>query len=208
MMTHEAIPANRWLQGHRLVQTIDAISVWVGRAGAVLVAVLTAIVCYEVFSRYVLNSPHDWAFDASYMLFGTSFMLAGAYALAKSAHVRGDLIYAGLSARTQAALDLVLYVLFFIPGVLALVIGGYSFAIDSWAIGEGSPYSLDGVPVYPFKAMIPIAGAVLLLQAVAEILRCVLCLREGEWPERASDVNEVDLDKIQATLNATEDATR
>ena len=99
MMTHEAIPANRWLQGHRLVQTIDAISVWVGRAGAVLVAVLTAIVCYEVFSRYVLNSPHDWAFDASYMLFGTSFMLAGAYALAKSAHVRGDLIYAGLSAR-------------------------------------------------------------------------------------------------------------
>jgi TRAP-type mannitol/chloroaromatic compound transport system permease small subunit len=179
---------------------IDALSTRVGRVAAWLIVVLTAVISWEVFSRYVLSSPHDWVFDASYMLYGALFMLAGAYALAQDAHVRGDFMYGAFSPRLQAGIDLALYLLFFLPGVVALVWAGYSFAADSWAIREGSPLTPDGPPQYPFKTVIPIAGAFLLLQGAAEILRCILCLREGEWPARLSDVREVDVASLRARL--------
>lgn len=181
----------------RLIGYVDALSVWVGHAAAWLIAFLTALIAFEVFSRYVLGRPHDWAFDASYMLYGTLFMLAGAYALAKGAHVRGDLLYGSLTPRQQAALDLFLYVLFFLPGVAALAFAGYTFASESWAIHEGSPLTPDGLVVYPFKTVIPVAGALLLLQGIAEILRCLACLTSGAWPARAPDVQEVDLEELQ-----------
>lgn len=181
----------------RLIGYVDTLNVWVGHAAAWLIALLTVLISFEVFSRYVLGRPHDWAFDASYMLYGTMFMLAGAYALAKGAHVRGDLLYGALSPRFQAALDLTLYLLFFLPGVVALAVAGYSFASDSWAIHEGSPLTPDGLVVYPFKTVIPVAGGLLFLQGVAEILRCLACLATGAWPARAPDVQEVDLEKLQ-----------
>lgn len=181
---------------------IDALSTRVGRASAWLIIVLTVIISWEVFSRYVLSNPHDWVFDASCMLFGALFMLAGAYALAQDAHVRGDFMYGAFRPRTQAGIDITLYILFFVPGVVALIWAGYTFAADSWAIHEGSPLTPDGPPVYPFKTVIPVAGALLLLQGIAEILRCVLCLRSGTWPERLSDVKEVDVEQLRAKVRA------
>jgi TRAP-type mannitol/chloroaromatic compound transport system permease small subunit len=185
-----------------VIRFIDALSTKIGRAAAWLIVVLTVIISWEVFSRYVLSNPHDWVFDASYMLFGALFMLAGAYALAQDAHVRGDFMYGAFRPRTQATIDLVLYLLFFVPGVAALVWAGYGFAADSWAIHEGSPLTPDGPPVYPFKTVIPVAGALLFLQGIAEILRCVLCLRSGAWPERLSDVKEVDVERLRAKVSA------
>lgn len=184
-------------QLEKLFAAVDALSTWVGRAAAWLIAALTLLIAYEVFSRYALGRPHDWAFDASYMLYGTLFMLAGAYALAKGAHVRGDLLYGSFPPRLQAGLDLALYLLFFMPGVTALAFAGYTFAAESWAIREGSPLTPDGPKVYPFKAVIPVAGGLLMLQGLIEMLRCLACLATGEWPARAPDVEEVDLERLK-----------
>jgi TRAP-type mannitol/chloroaromatic compound transport system permease small subunit len=161
---------------------------------------LTALIGFEVFSRYVLNSPHAWAFDAQIMLYGTMFMMAGAYTLAKNGHVRGDILYGFLKPRTQAIFDLILYIVFFIPGVIALAYAGYGYAADSWRILEHSSITADGPPLYPFKTIIPIAGVVLLMQGIVEILRCVVCIREGEWPSREHDVEEVDVDALKAMV--------
>ena len=154
--------------------TVDRVSTWVGHAFSWLIIGLTLLIGFEVFSRYVLNDPHPWAFDAQMMLYGTMFMMAGAYTLAKSGHVRGDILYGFLKPRTQATLDLVLYVIFFIPGILALIYAGYFYAADSWRILEHSSITADGPPIYPFKTIIPIAGASLLLQGLIEILRCAV----------------------------------
>ncbi len=183
-----------------VIAFVDALSTRVGRAAAWLIVVLTAVIVWEVFSRYVLGSPRDWVFDASYMLYGALFMLTGAYALAQDAHVRGDFMYGAFPPRLQAGIDLALYLLFFVPGVLALVWAGYGFAADSWAIREGSPLTPDGPPQYPFKTVIPLAGAFLLLQGGAEVLRCVLCLKHGAWPARLSDAREVDVERLRAAL--------
>ncbi len=183
-----------------VIAFVDALSTKVGRAAAWLIVVLTAVIVWEVFSRYVLGSPRDWVFDASYMLYGALFMLAGAYALAQDAHVRGDFMYGAFPPRLQAGIDLALYLLFFVPGVVALVWAGYGFAADSWSIREGSPMTPDGPPQYPFKTVIPLAGAILLLQGGAEILRCVLCLKRGGWPARISDSREVDIERLRAAL--------
>ncbi|MDX2202551.1 MAG: TRAP transporter small permease subunit [Hyphomicrobiaceae bacterium] len=176
----------------KFLHGIDAISTWVGKAAAWLVFVLMAVVCIEVFKRYILNAPTAWIFDASNMLYGTTFMLCGAYTLAQNAHVRGDFLYSSMRPRTQAFLDLILYFLFFIPGILALVYAGVSFAGDSWRIGEHTTVG-SGPPLAPFKTIIPIAGALVLLQGVAEIVRCVVCLRTGHWPTRLKDVSEIDV---------------
>lgn len=173
--------------------TIDRISTWVGKAVAWLMIVLMAVVCVEVFKRYILNSPTAWIFDAENMLYGTLFMLAGAYTLAQNAHVRGDFLYSSMRPRTQALLDLVLYFVFFIPGIAALIYSGYIFAAESWQIAEHSNVTADGPPVYHFKTVIPIAGALVMLQGVAEIVRCVVCLQTGKWPERLKDVAETDV---------------
>jgi TRAP-type mannitol/chloroaromatic compound transport system permease small subunit len=177
----------------RFLHTIDAISTWLGKAAAWLIIGLMLLICVEVFKRYYLNQPTAWIFDAGNMFYGTLFMLAGAYALAQNAHVRGDFLYGSFRPRTQAALDLILYFVFFLPGILALIYAGYRFAGQSWRIGEHSSVTAEGPPIYPFKTVIPVAGALIILQGVAEIVRCVVCLKTGEWPSRLKDVTEIDV---------------
>ncbi len=185
----------------RLLLFIDEISAFVGKAFAWLILALTFGITYEVLSRYLFNAPTSWAFDASYMMYGTLFMMAGAYTLSRNGHVRGDVLYGFFPPRLQAGLDLLLYLLFFIPGVVALIWAGTSFADYSWGIGEHSSVSADGPPLYPFKTVIPIAGALLLLQGLVEIVRCALCLKSGAWPSRDRDVEEVDVDELKKMVN-------
>ena len=175
------------------LHTIDRISTFVGKATAWLMVVLMVVVCVEVFKRYIMRAPTAWIFDAENMMYGTSFMLCGAYALAQNAHVRGDFLYGSMRPRLQASLDLMLYILFFIPGIAALIYAGYSFALQSWSINEHSSITANGPPLYFFKFTIPVAGAFVMLQAVAEIVRCVACIQTGEWPERLADVTEIDV---------------
>jgi TRAP-type mannitol/chloroaromatic compound transport system permease small subunit len=177
----------------RFLHTVDGISTWVGKAAAWLIIALMTVVCVEVFKRYILNAPTAWIFDLDNMLYGTLFMLAGAYTLAQNAHVRGDFLYSSMRLRTQAALDLALYIVFFVPGIAALIYAGYDYAGDSWRIGEHSTVTAEGPPVYQFKAMIPVAGVLVMLQGVAEIVRCVVCLQTGKWPSRLKDVTEIDV---------------
>jgi len=171
----------------------DHISTWTGKAVAWLILVLMSAVCIEVFKRYILNAPTSWAFDLDSMLYGTLFMMCGAYTLAQDAHVRGDFLYGSMKPRTQATLDLVLYILFFLPGVIALIYAGYDYAAISWHINEHSNVTAEGPPVYPFKTIIPIAGVLVLIQGLAEIMRCVVCLQTGQWPDRLKDVEEIDV---------------
>ncbi|HET9823099.1 MAG TPA: TRAP transporter small permease subunit [Burkholderiaceae bacterium] len=184
-----------------LLLTVDRASTWLGQAFAWLVVLLTCLISWEVFSRYVLNHPHDWALDAQIMMYGTLFMLAGAYTLAKNSHVRGDVLYGFFQPRTQATLDLILYVLFFLPGIVALTYAGWNYANESLAIRE-STFSATPLPLYPFKFMIPLAGLMLLLQGTVEIVRCVQCIRDGEWPSREHDVEEVDVEKLKEMVHA------
>lgn len=177
----------------RFLHTIDGISTWVGKAAAWLIIVLMSAVCIEVFKRYIMNAPTAWIFDLNNMLYGSLFMLAGAYTLAQNAHVRGDFLYSSMRPRTQASLDLALYLIFFVPGIAALIYAGYDYAADSWRIGEHSNVTADGPPVYHFKTVIPIAGVLVMLQGLAEMVRCVVCLKTGEWPSRLKDVTEADV---------------
>ncbi len=180
----------------KLLLAVDRLSTGIGKAGAWSAVVLTLLICWEVFSRYVLNKPHAWMLDAQIMLYGLLFMSAGAYTLATNGHVRGDVLYGFFRPRTQATIDLTLYIVFFLPGIVALTWAGWSFAQDSLAIREQT-FSADPLPVYPFKFVVPIAGGVLLLQGLVEIVRCVICLQTGEWPSREEDVEEVDVDKLK-----------
>ena len=184
-----------------LLLTIDRISTWVGQCFAWLIVALTALISWEVFSRYVMSNPHAWSFDVMIMMYGTLFMMAGAYTLSKNGHVRGDVLYGFFPPRLQAGLDLLLYIVFFVPGVVALVWAGWGYAGESWVIREHSNITADGPPIYPFKMIIPLAGIFLLLQGMAEIARCVICLRNGQWPSRDRDVEEVDVDKLKAMVH-------
>jgi TRAP-type mannitol/chloroaromatic compound transport system permease small subunit len=181
------------MNADRFLRAIDAISTWVGKAAAWLIMALMVVVCLEVFKRYILNAPTAWIFDLNNMLYGTLFMLCGAYALAQNAHVRGDFLYGGMRPRTQATFDLALYLLFFIPGIAALIYAGYDYAAHSWRIGEHSTVTAEGPPIYQFKAIIPLAGVLVMLQGLAEMARCVICLRTGEWPSRLKDAAEIDV---------------
>jgi TRAP-type mannitol/chloroaromatic compound transport system permease small subunit len=153
----------------------------------------------------VLDHPRAWAFDAMIMMYGTLFMMAGAYTLAKSGHVRGDVIYGFFTPRAQAALDLTLYIVFFIPGIVALTYAGYFYASESWAINEHSNITAEGPPVYPFKTVIPLAGAFVLVQGIVEIIRCVICIKQGEWPLREADVQEVDVEKLKEMVHVKDE---
>jgi TRAP-type mannitol/chloroaromatic compound transport system permease small subunit len=184
----------------KLLLAVDSLSTWFGKACAWTVIGLTLLITWEVFSRYVLNTPHAWVLDAQIMLYGVLFMSAGAYTLAKSGHVRGDVLYGFFSPRTQAGWDLALYIVFFLPGIIALTYAGWFFANESLAIREQT-FNADPLPVYPFKFVVPIAGAFLLLQGFVEIIRCIMCLQTGEWPKRAQDVEEVDVDKLKEMVN-------
>lgn len=189
----------------KLLLFIDKFSTFVGHAFAWLIVPLTLLISWEVFSRYALDRPHAWAFDAMIMLYGTLFMMAGAYTLAKNGHVRGDVLYSFFVPRTQAIVDLVLYLLFFIPGVIALAWAGYTYAAESWAILEHSSITSDGPPIYPFKSVIPLAGTILLLQGIVEIIRCVICIQQGAWPSREQDVEEVDVEKLKEMVHVKDE---
>lgn len=187
-----------------LLLRVDRLSTWIGQAFAWLIVALTLMITWEVFSRYVLNDPHDWALNAQIMMYGTLFMMAGAYTLAKGGHVRGDVLYGFFRPRTQATIDLVLYLVFFLPGIVALTWAGWSYFQDSLAIREKT-FSATPLPLYPFKFIIPFAGALLLLQGAAEIARCVICLRDGAWPSREHDVEEVDVDKLKEMVHVRDE---
>jgi TRAP-type mannitol/chloroaromatic compound transport system permease small subunit len=192
----------------KLLLSVDEISTWVGHGFSWLIVLLTLFVSWEVFSRYALDAPHAWAYDAMIMMYGSLFMMAGAYTLAKNGHVRGDVLYGFFRPRTQATIDLVLYILFFIPGVIALVWAGYYYAAESWAIREHSSVMAEGPPIYPFKTIIPIAGTFLLLQGVVEIIRCIICMARGEWPSRERDVEEVDVEELREMVHVKDEDIR
>jgi TRAP-type mannitol/chloroaromatic compound transport system permease small subunit len=183
---------------------VDRFSTFVGQACAWTVVLLTLLITAEVFSRYVLNVPHAWVLDAQIMLYGTLFMMAGAYTLAKNGHVRGDVLYGFFRPRTQALVDLVLYIVFFLPGIVALTWAGWIYAGESLAIREQT-FSAEPLPLYPFKFVIPLAGFTLLLQGLVEIIRCVQCIRSGAWPSREQDVEEVDVEKLKEMVNVKDE---
>jgi TRAP-type mannitol/chloroaromatic compound transport system permease small subunit len=185
----------------KVLLAVDRLSTWLGQFFAWAIMLLTAFISWEVFSRYVLGKPHAWMLDVQIMLYGILFMMAGAYTLSKNGHVRGDVLYGFFRPRTQATLDLILYILFFLPGVFAMTWAGWTYFQESLAIREQT-FNADPIPVYPFKFFIPFAGAILLLQGFAEIARCIVCIRQGEWPSREQDVEEVDVDKLKAMVHA------
>ena len=192
----------------RLLHRADGISTWMGKAFAWLIVVLMLLVVGEVFKRYALNMPTAWVYDASNMLYGTLFMMGGAYALAHDGHVRGDFLYGSMRPRTQASIDLVLYITFFLPGVGALIWSGWTYAGESLAIREHT-FNATPLPVYPFKFIIPLAGALVLMQGLSEILRCLVCIRTGRWTERLKDAEEIDVVEQQlAASEHVDDAAR
>lgn len=183
---------------------VDRMSTWLGQAFAWTIVVLTLTITWEVFSRYALGNPHDWMLNVQIMLYGTLFMMAGAYTLSKNNHVRGDVLYGFFEPRTQAWIDLILYILFFLPGIVALTWAGWTYSMEALAIREKT-FSATPLPIYPFKFVIPIAGGMLLLQGLVEIVRCLVCIREGAWPSRGEDVEEVDVDKLKAMVNVKDE---
>lgn len=176
----------------RVLIPVDQVSTFIGKLFAWSIVILTLAVSYEVFARYVLRNPTTWAYDASYILYGALFIMAGAYALSRNSHVRGDFLYRAWPPRRQALMDLILYFLFFFPGIIAFIYAGYGFAAQSWMTHEHSAYSPDGLPVYQYKTLIPATGVLLLLQGIVEVIRCIFCLRRGEWPQRLHDVEELE----------------
>jgi TRAP-type mannitol/chloroaromatic compound transport system permease small subunit len=189
-----------------LLLTADRLSTFIGKLFGWLILVMVGVIVYEVFLRYVLRTPTAWAYDVGYMLYGAIFIMAGAYALSTMAHVRGDVIYRLFPTRVQASLDLALYLVFFFPAIIALIYAGYNFAEFSWRIGERSSSGPGGPPVYHFKTLIPLAAAFLFIQGLAEVARCVICLRTGEWPARISDVQEIDVEAARRMLGDAEPA--
>ena len=181
----------------RFLIMIDSFSMAVGHAFAWCIMILTLGTSYEVFMRYVLNNPTSWAFDMSYIMYGGLFIMSGAYALSRNAHVRGDVLFRLLPPRVQASLELVLYFIFFYPGVTALIIAGYGYAHDSFGYTEVSVNSPVGVPIWQLKALIPLAGIMLFIQGIAQVIRCILCIQTGTWPRQLHDVEELDNVLIQ-----------
>jgi TRAP-type mannitol/chloroaromatic compound transport system permease small subunit len=186
------------------IRFADKMSLWIGHCFSWCIMILILGISYEVFMRYVLRAPTGWAFDLSYIMYGALFMMCGAYTLSVNGHVRADMLYRRLPRKAQASLELVLYILFFFPGVIALIYFGGTYAEQSWSYLEVSVYSPAGVPVYPLKTLIPLTGLFLLLQGIAEVMRCILCLRDGRWPRRLADVEEIET----AVLHVHEDESR
>ncbi|NNG03482.1 MAG: TRAP transporter small permease subunit [Inquilinus sp.] len=177
----------------RYIHFADRLSAWFGKAFAWSIMVMTLGVGYEVFVRYVLNAPTSWALDISYIMYGTMFMMAGAYTLSRDGHVRGDFLYRLWQPRTQAKVELVLYILFFFPGVTALVLSGWKYAARSWGYGEVSVNSPAGIPIFQFKTVIVAAGILLFIQGIAQVFRCILCIREGKWTRAVEDIEETEV---------------
>jgi TRAP-type mannitol/chloroaromatic compound transport system permease small subunit len=193
------------------IRTIDRVNTLIGQLFAWSIVALTFAVTYEVFMRYVMKQPTGWGFDASYMLYGLLFMMAGAYTLARNGHVRGDFLYRTWKPTTQARLDLVLYFLFYFPGIIALIYAGWVFFHISWLMNEKSSFSPDGLYLWPFKFIIPVVGVMMVFQGIAEVLRCIVCLRNGDWPPRLHDVEETEklvVEGMSGQANEVEEASR
>jgi len=186
---------------NRLIFIIDSFTAWVGKAFAWCILLLTLAVAYEVFVRYLLRDPTSWAFDMSYMMYGSLFMMAGAYTLARDGHVRGDVLFRLWPPKVQATIELTLYIIFFFPGILALIIAGADYAAESWSYnygtGEVSINSPANVPISQFKTVLPVAAGLLFLQGIAQVCRCIVCLRTGEWPAHLEDVEELEVSLLQ-----------
>ncbi len=187
-----------------LLLSVDRLSTWIGKVFSWAALILTLMISWEVFMRYVLNKPHAWMLDFQIMMYGTLFMTAGAYTLSKNGHVRGDVLYGFFAPRTQASIDLVLYFVFFLPGITALTYAGWVYFGESLAIREQT-FSAEPLPMYPFKFIIPLSGGILLLQGVVEIIRCIMCIRTGEWPSREEDVEEVDVEKLKEMVHVKDE---
>ncbi|MCS6931457.1 MAG: TRAP transporter small permease subunit [Acetobacteraceae bacterium] len=188
---------------------IDRVSAALGKTFAWFIVLLTGAIVYEVFARYLFRAPTTWAFDVSYMLYGTLFMMAGAYTLSREGHVRADFLYRIAPVRVQAALDLALYLLFFFPGMAALVWFGWDFFALSFWQNERSSISPNGPLIWPFKFVIPFAAAAMILQGIAETIRAWIALGTGAWPPRLSDVEEMEVLAIkQAQAARASEAAR
>lgn len=174
------------------IRFADSLSAWFGKAFAWLIVLMTLGTSYEVFVRYVLNSPTPWALDVSFIMYGTLFMMGGAYTLSRGQHVRGDFLYRTWQPKTQAKVDLVLYLLFFFPGILALVFSGWKYASRSWGYGEVSVNSPAGIPIFQFKTVLVAAGLLLFIQGIAQVFRCILAMRTNSWVEAEEDVMETE----------------
>ncbi|MCJ8520359.1 TRAP-type mannitol/chloroaromatic compound transport system permease small subunit [Pseudorhizobium tarimense] len=174
------------------IRFADSLSAWFGKAFAWLIVLMTFGTSYEVFVRYIMGRPTPWALDVSFIMYGTLFMMGGAYTLSRGGHVRGDFLYRLWKSRTQAMVDLVLYLIFFFPGVTALIFAGWKYASRSWGYGEVSVNSPAGIPIYQFKTAIVAAGILLFIQGVAQVFRCICCIRDGEWMEAEEDVEETE----------------
>jgi len=192
----------------RFIYGVDQLSKTIGHAFAWCIVILTLGTSYEVFVRYALNNPTSWAFDFSYTMYGAMFFMAGAYTLSRGAHVRADMFYRLWRPRTQAAIELTLYILFFFPGILALVFSGWNYGFDSMSIREVSVNSPAGVPIWPLKMLIPLGAGLLALQGVAEVLRCIVCLRENRWSPRLHDVEELEKQLIEQHSRAAMQETQ
>lgn len=193
------------------IRTIDRVNTAIGQLFAWSIFFLTLVVTYEVFMRYVMRQPSGWGFDATYMLYGLLFMSAGAYTLARNGHVRGDFLYRSWKPTTQARLDLILYFIFFFPGILAMIYSGWGFFHLSWMLNEKSSFSPDGLLLWPFKLVIPITGVLMLFQGAAEVMRCIECLRRGDWPPRLHDVEETEklaVEGMSGQADEVEEASR
>ena len=189
----------------RYLLFIDDLSTWVGKTFAWCIIALTLATSYDVVMRYVFSAPTGWAFDTEYILYGTLFMMAGAYTLSQDGHVRGDFISRMLSLKVRAGIELACLLLFFFPAMLALLYSGYEFFSLSWQMNEHSSSSPTGPPIYPFKAVIPIAAIFMLLQGSVETIRCVIALKTGKTPQRRRDVEELEkliLEEAQAGKTA------
>ena len=193
----------------RLLHAVDRLSTWLGKTFAWLIVALMVVVCVEVIKRYALNAPTAWIYDANNMMYGTLFMMCGAYTLAQDGHVRGDFLYGSMKPRTQALLDIVLYVVFFLPGIVALTWSGWDYFNVSLAMHE-TTFNATPLPLYPFKFIIPVAGVIVMLQGIAEIVRCIVCLRTGEWPSRLKDAAEIDVveQQLASSTYVDEEARR
>jgi TRAP-type mannitol/chloroaromatic compound transport system permease small subunit len=193
----------------KFLQGVESFSTWVGKAFAWLIVALMLLVCIEVFKRYIINMPTAWVFDVSNMMYGTLFMMCGAYTLSKDGHVRGDFLYGSMKPRRQASLDLVLYLIFFMPGILALTWAGWVYFGDALAIHE-TTFNATPLPIYPFKFIIPVAGATVLVQGLAEIVRCIVCLKTGQWTPRLDDAEEIDVveQQLAGSIYVDEEARR
>jgi TRAP-type mannitol/chloroaromatic compound transport system permease small subunit len=196
----------------RFIFLVDSFTAWVGKAFAWMILLLSIGVGYEVFVRYALRDPTSWAFDLSYMMYGTLFMMAGAYALARDSHVRGDVVYRLWQPKTQATVELILYILFFFPGILAFIFAGADYAAESWSYnygkGEVSINSPAGVPISQFKTIIPIAGGLLFLQGMAQVCRCIICIKTGKWPAHLEDVEELEIALLKEQEEAGDEAVK